>query len=69
MFGLKDLSGLPTLKDLAGLGPLPPQEELLPFPDAEEPKDEKSFDTGEEPALENPYESDAHVGSIAKDSG
>jgi segregation and condensation protein B len=31
MFGLKDLSGLPTLKDLAGLGPPPPQEEALPL--------------------------------------
>ncbi len=33
MFGLKDLSGLPTLKDLAGLGPPPPQEEVLPLGD------------------------------------
>ncbi|MBP1717195.1 MAG: scpB, partial [Deltaproteobacteria bacterium] len=31
MFGLKDLSGLPTLKDLAGLGPPPPQEQVLPL--------------------------------------
>jgi len=30
MFGLKDLSSLPTLKDLEGLGP-PPAEALLPF--------------------------------------
>lgn len=34
MFGLKDLSGLPTLKDLAALGPPPPQEEVLPLTDA-----------------------------------
>jgi len=32
-FGLKDLSGLPTLKDLAGLGPPPPPEEILPAGD------------------------------------
>jgi len=44
MFGLKDLSGLPTLKDLAGLGPPPPQEEVLPL---EDPKPEGE----EEPAL------------------
>lgn len=31
MFGLKDLSGLPTLKDLAGLGPPPPEEGGLPL--------------------------------------
>jgi segregation and condensation protein B len=30
VFGLKDLSSLPTLKDLEGLGP-PPSEELLPL--------------------------------------
>jgi segregation and condensation protein B len=32
MFGLKDLSSLPTLKDMEGLGP-PPAEDLLPFAD------------------------------------
>ncbi len=31
MFGLKDLSGLPTLKDLAGLGLPPPQDQILPL--------------------------------------
>jgi len=50
MFGLKDLSGLPTLKDLAGLGPPPPPEEVLPLEDPqpegeEEPalRDEETF--------------------------
>lgn len=32
MFGLKDLSGLPTLKDMEGLSPSP-AEGLLPFPE------------------------------------
>jgi segregation and condensation protein B len=43
MFGLKDLSGLPTLKDLAGLGPPPPQEEILPL---ENPREEETEESG-----------------------
>jgi hypothetical protein len=50
MFGLKDLSGLPTLKDLAGLGPSLFQEQVLPPEDRrpeEEgesaPRDEETF--------------------------
>jgi segregation and condensation protein B len=69
MFGLRDLSGLPTLKDLAGLGPLPLQEELLPFPDPEGPREEKPFGADEGSTLENEYESDEHVGETAKNSG
>lgn len=34
MFGLKDLSGLPTLKDLAGLGPPSSPGEVLPLGEA-----------------------------------
>ena len=69
MFGLKDLSGLPTLKDLAGLGPPPPQEELLPFSDPEGEGEEKTFVAGKEPSLENEDESDAPIGETAKNSG
>ncbi len=35
MFGLKDLSSLPTLKDIEGLGP-PPTEDLIPLEGDEE---------------------------------
>ena len=69
MFGLKDLSSLPTLKDLAGLGPPPPQEELLPFSDPEGEGEEKSFVAGKEPDLEDEDESDASIGETAKNSG
>jgi segregation and condensation protein B len=68
MFGLKDLSGLPTLKDLAGLGPPPPQEEFLPLAETGGGGEEKSFVAGEGPTLEED-ESDAPLDETAKNSG
>lgn len=68
MFGLKDLSGLPTLKDLAGLGPLPPQEEVLPLEDSKTEKDETA--SGEEGTnSEGMGEKDELVGETSKDLG
>ncbi len=68
MFGLKDLSGLPTLKDLAGLGPLPPQEEVLPLEDSKEEKDETV--PGEEGTnSEGRGEKDELAGENSKDLG
>lgn len=68
MFGLKDLSGLPTLKDLAGLGPLPPQEEVLPLEDSKEEKDETV--PGEEGTnSEGRGEKDELDGETSKDLG
>jgi hypothetical protein len=68
MFGLKDLSSLPTLKDLAGLGPPPPQEEILPFTN---PKPEKeNVSPGEEEAnSERVGEKDEPDGETPKDLG
>ena len=68
MFGLKDLSGLPTLKDLAGLGPLPPQEEVLPLEDSKTEKDETA--SGEEGTnSEGMGEKDELAGETSKDLG
>jgi segregation and condensation protein B len=76
IFGLKDLSGLPTLKDLAGLGPPPPQEELLPFPNPEEEEEEEALVAGEGPAAEDledlkdiEDENNVPDGETAKDPG
>jgi segregation and condensation protein B len=69
MFGLKDLSGLPTLKDLAGLGPLPSEEEILPIPEPDGAGEEKPFAAEKEPTVEDVDESDASIGATAKNSG
>jgi segregation and condensation protein B len=69
MFGLKDLSGLPTLKDLAGLGPSVPQEELLPFP-THEGEEERAPDGEESPAEgDQEDEDDATDGETPKNPG
>jgi hypothetical protein len=68
MFGLNDLTGLPTLKDLAGLGPLPPQEEVLPLEDSKTEKDETV--SGEEGTnSEGMGEKDELAGETSKDLG
>ncbi len=68
MFGLKDLSGLPTLKDLAGLGPPPPQEEVLPLEDSKTEEDDRSGGE-EETNLEGGGETDEPAGETSKDLG
>jgi segregation and condensation protein B len=68
MFGLKDLSGLPTLKDLAGLGPPPPQEEVLPLEDSKTEEDDRSGGE-EETNLEGGEETDEPAGETSKDLG
>jgi segregation and condensation protein B len=68
MFGLKDLSGLPTLKDLAGLGPPPPQEEVLPLEDSKTEEGDPPF--GEEDInLEGTGEENEPAGETSKDLG
>lgn len=71
MFGLKDLSGLPTLKDLAGLGPPPPQEEVLPLEDPKGPQ--KELFPGEEAEAggsgEGGGEGDERAGENPEDLG
>ena len=68
MFGLKDLSGLPTLKDLAGLGPPPPQEEVLPMEDSKTEEDETAAGE-EETNSEGMGEKDEPAGESSKDLG
>ena len=69
MFGLKDLSGLPTLKDLAGLGPPPPQEEVLPLEDSSGEEGEESAPWEEETNSEGMDEKDGPSGENSKDLG
>jgi len=66
IFGLKDLSSLPTLKDIEGLGPVP-AEELLPFIQ-KEPEEEPTME--EEAGVERREEGgkDELPAESAKDS-
>lgn len=55
VFGLKDLSSLPTLKDLEGLGPVP-SEEILPVEEENRPEAPRGEEaqTAPGPAAEEP---------------
>ena len=67
-FGLKDLSGLPTLKDLAGLGPPPPPEEILPAGD-EKGEEEEAVPGEEGTNSEGMDQQNESSGETAKDPG
>jgi segregation and condensation protein B len=70
MFGLKDLSGLPTLKDLAGLGPPPPQEQVLPLRNGKSDEEEAaSREEEEETISERMGEKNEPAGETSKDLG
>ncbi len=74
MFGLKDLSGLPTLKDLAGLGPPPPQEEVLPLEGSRAEEEETALreeeaNSEEMDESEGGEEKDEPGGETSKDLG
>jgi segregation and condensation protein B len=62
VFGLKDLSGLPTLKDLEGLGP-PSGEEILPFEGESQGRDA----AGEKIEPEQEGAADGHSSEATKD--
>ena len=68
MFGLKDLSGLPTLKDLAGLGPPPPQEQVLPLRNGKS-DEEEAASREEETKSERMGEKNEPAGETSKDLG
>jgi len=67
-FGLKDLSGLPTLKDLAGLGPPPPPEEILPAGD-EKGEEEEAVPVEEGTNSEGMDQQNESGGETSKDPG
>ena len=69
MFGLKDLSGLPTLKDLAGLGPPSPQEQVLPPEGLKAEGEEDSAVREEETPSEGDEERNVPGGENSEDLG
>lgn len=68
IFGLKDLSSLPTLKDLAGLGPPAPQDQVLPLSDPKGDPGEGALSDGEKDP-EGRDEKNEPAGETAEDLG